>query len=100
MLKPKLIVFILMLSFLLPSPLFAASVYQDTNRFAFGFQRVVMAPFQIPLRAMEGTAYGPMLVGTVGGVLKGTFRTVGDVVGGSFDMAAAAAPYAKYAVFI
>lgn len=98
--KLKLIVLVLVFSMFLPSSLFAASVYQDTNRFAYGFQRVVMAPFQIPLRAMEGTTYGPMFVGTVGGVLKGTFRTLGDVVGGSFDMAAAAAPYAKYAVFI
>ncbi len=100
MMKFRLIAFILMLSVLLPTPLFAASLYRDTNRFAYGFQRAVMAPFQIPLQAMQGTAYGPPLVGTLGGVLRGTFRTLGDVLGGGFDMAAAAAPYAKYAVFI
>ena len=94
--KPKLWALILVVLILTPSPLFA-SVYSDTNRFTYGFQRAVMAPFQIPLQAMRGTAYGPILVGTVGGVLKGTFMTVGDLVGGSFDMAAAAAPYAKYA---
>ena len=99
MLKPKLWALILVVLILMPSPLFA-SIYGDTNRFTYGFQRAVMAPFQIPLRAMYGTAYGPPFVGTLGGVLQGTFRTVGDVVAGGFDMAAAAAPYAKYAVFI
>ena len=100
MLKRRLPALILALLVLLPAPLFAASLYRDTNRFAYGFQRAVMAPFQIPLQAMQGTAYGPPLIGTLGGVLRGTFRTVGDVVGGSFDMAAPAAPYAKYAVFV
>ena len=31
--------------------------------------------------------------------MYGAIRTVTDVVGGVFDMGAAAAPYAKYALF-
>lgn len=83
----------------LPSA-FAASVYQDTNRFVYGFKRLVAAPFQIPIRTLQGTLYGPFIAGTVGGIFQGTFHTVGDLAGGVFDMGAAAAPYAKYALFI
>ena len=82
------------------STAFAESLYQDTNRFTYGFKRVVAAPFQIPIRTLQGTFYGPFIAGTVGGILQGTFSTVGDLVGGVFDMGAAAAPYAKYALFI
>ena len=99
----KRIVAICLLTLLLsvPPPLFAdvASVYRDTNRFTYGFQRVIMAPFRIPLSALRGTMSGPPIVGTLSGVFTGTFQTVGDVVGGAFDMAASAVPYAKYGLF-
>ena len=85
---------------LFSSTAFAASVYQDTNRFTYGFKRLVAAPFQIPIRTLQGTLYGPFIAGTVGGVFQGAFYTIGDLVGGVFDMGAAAAPYAKYALFI
>ncbi len=78
----------------------AASLYQDTNRFTYGFKRLVTAPFQIPIRTLQGTLYGPLISGTVGGVFQGAFYTVGDLVGGVFDMGAAAAPYAKYALLV
>ena len=84
------------MSIFLPAPLFA-SVSRDLNRFTYGLQRAIAAPFQIPLQALRGTVSGPPLVGTVGGVLRGTADTVGGLVGGSFHMAVAAAPYAKYA---
>ena len=93
----KILVLILTLV-LLSSAAYAASPYQDTNRFAYGFKRVFAAPFQIPIRTIQGTLYGPFIVGTVSGILQGTFSTVGELAGGVFDMAAAAAPYAKYAV--
>ena len=75
-----------------------ASLQQDTNRFSAGFKRVIGAPFQIPYQALRGTFYGPPGIGTIGGVLQGTFTTVGELAGGAFDMATAAAPYAKYAL--
>lgn len=94
--KSRILVLILITLTFLPAPLFAENLYRDTNRFAGGFQRVVMAPFRIPLAAMRGTAQAPIL-GTMVGVLGGAVQTVGDVVGGGFQMAGAAAPYAKYA---
>ena len=98
--KLKLAACLLICLALLPAPLFAASGFsQDTNRFSYGFQRILLAPFRIPIHTYQGTMYGPPLIGTLGGVLTGTVRTVTDMVGGAFDMAAAAAPYAKYAAF-
>ena len=97
--KPRVAVCLILILVLFPPPLFAASLYQDTNRFTYGFQRLLLAPFQIPIHMFQGTLYGPPVVGTLGGVFTGTFRTVSDLVGGTFDMAASAAPYAKYALF-
>lgn len=96
----KLFACILVCLILLPPPTFALGVNAyDTNRFAGGVQRLLMAPFQIPIQMLNGTVRGPLLFGTLGGVFTGLFRTVGDLAGGTFDMVAAAAPYAKYALF-
>jgi hypothetical protein len=48
---------------------------------------------------LRGTFNGPPLLGTVGGLFSGTIGTLTNIVGGVFDMTAASAPYAKYAVF-
>ena len=98
MLKRKVVIGFLVLLLFLPSPLFAKE-YRDTNRFVSGFWRIFMAPFRLPFYMVKGTIYGPPIVGTAQGVVVGTFSTVTDLVGGIFDMAAAAAPYAKYAIF-
>lgn len=96
----KLLAFILVCLLLLPASVFALGVNaSDTNRFAGGVQRLLFAPFQIPLQVLNGTMNGPFLVGPLVGVFTGVFRTVGDLAGGVFDMTAAAAPYAKYALF-
>ena len=96
----KIIAWLLIFLILVPSPLLALGVRRDdTNRFTYGFMRLLMAPFQIPYQAFDGTVRGPLVMGTVGGVFRGAFYTVSDLVGGVFDMVAAAAPYAKYAVF-
>ena len=95
----RMTVIVLYVIFICNSSAFAASVYQDTNRFTYGFKRVLAAPFQLPAYLFKGTFYGPPLIGTLGGVVQGTFQTVGELVGGIFDMGAALAPYAKYAAF-
>ena len=97
--RKKVTIWLLVFLIAMPFPAFSGSLYRDTNRFQYGFQRMLTAPFQIPIQTLQGTMYGPLVTGTVGGVFYGTFRTVGDLVGGTFDMAAAAAPYAKYAIF-
>ena len=94
----RMVALMLVLLTALPATLLAQG-YQDTNRFTYGFQRVLAAPFQIPYQMLQGTLYGPPVVGTVGGVFSGTFRTISDLVGGTFDMVASLAPYAKYAIF-
>lgn len=81
---------------LLQVPAYAA-LYDDTSRFASGFQRLVLSAFQLPFQTVSHTLSGPLGIGTVQGVITGTTKTVTDMVGGVFDMAAAAAPYAKYA---
>ena len=93
----KILIFLLLFT-IFSAPAFSASVYQDTNRFTYGFKRLMGAPFQIPGETLRGTLYGPFIVGTIGGIFQGTYQTIGDLVGGVFDMGAAAAPYAKYAV--
>ena len=97
--KRKICVWFLTFFILFSSPPLVQAGYQDTNRFTYGFQRILRAPFQIPIRTIHGTMYGPLVTGTLGGVMTGAFRTVSDLVGGGFDMAAATAPYAKYAIF-
>ena len=94
----KIVIGLLVFLILLPTPLFAV-VASDTNRFIYGFQRLFLAPFQLPYQLLQGTFYGPPVVGTLQGAFLGTFQTLSGVVGGVFDMAAAAAPYAKYAAF-
>ena len=96
--KRRIAICLLVILLAVPAPAFAA-LRSDTARFTSGFGRVLMAPFHIPLHMLRGTAQGAPGFGTVGGVLTGTFATVGNLVGGAFDMTAAAAPYAKYAVF-
>lgn len=86
--------------FLNPGISSAASLYNDSNRFAYGAMKILAAPFQLPMYMLKGTMTGPPLLGTIGGTLGGTFKVVADLTGGLFDMAAAASPYAKYALLV
>ena len=97
--RKKIIACFLILLFLSPSCLFGIVDSRDTNRFMYGFQRLVFSAFQLPFQVVQGTLNGPIGLGTVQGVLVGATQTVTNIVGGVFDMAAASAPYAKYAVF-
>jgi len=83
----------------LPSQLFAEDLYRDTSRFTYGLQKMLLAPTQILVHTINGTFTGPPIVGTVSGVLGGTVQTVSDLLGGVFDIAASAVPYAKYGLF-
>lgn len=71
--------------------------YSDTSRFVQGFTKVVAAPFHAPVEVAKGlfTPFPP--TGVVYGAGVGVFKTVTGLLGGVFDMAGAAAPYAKYA---
>lgn len=96
--KRKALVWLILFQLIFPAPSFALVRASDTNRFTIGFMRIVTAPFQMISETLNGALSGPPLFGVVNGVLNGTIQTVANIVGGTFDMAAAAAPYAKYAV--
>lgn len=71
--------------------------YSDTARFTQGAGKVFTAPFLAPMDILKG-AFSPFPpVGIVQGAITGTSRTVGTLLSGLWDMAGAAAPYAKYA---
>ena len=95
----KILIWFLMFSLLFLPSASAVVDPRDTRTFMSGFQRILLAPFQLPFRVIQGTLTGPIGVGTIQGVLVGATRTVTDLVGGVFEMAASTAPYAKYAVF-
>ena len=82
-----------------PSSVCADDV-QNINYLERGFFRIFTAAFQLPIYLIQKTLNGPPIVGTVDGALSGTFYTVSSVVGGTFDLARGAAPYAKYLIFL
>ncbi len=64
-----------------------------------GVGRTVASAFSLPFHVLSrGTQSFPL--GLVGGVMSGTYQTVTSVLGGGFDMARGAAPYAKYMAFL
>jgi hypothetical protein len=95
----RILGFLILLLSTIPVEVLAASS-GGANRFVSGFQRLLMAPLTLPLHAANGLMNGPPGIGLVTGLLNGTIGTVSNVLGGAFDMAAAAAPLAKYAVFL
>ena len=95
--KAVLCFFALVLLF--PELASAQGAMRDTDRFSYGLKRVLFSPFRIPYHTARETFRGPFVIGTLSGVVSGTAATVGDLAGGTFDMAASAAPYAKYAIF-
>lgn len=71
----------------------------DTGRFMRGFYSTTTGALQVPYHVINSTFTRPFPFGVVDGVLRGTVYSVTRIFGGIFDMGAAAAPYAKYAVF-
>ena len=72
--------------------------YRDTNRFVNGFGKVLIAPFYIPTEIIRQTFSQYPTFGTISGAISGVSKTVFTLISGIFDMAGAAAPYAKYAL--
>lgn len=72
----------------------------STGRFMRGFFNTTTGAMQIPYHVVNSTFTKPLPFGVVDGVLRGTVMSLTQIVGGVFDMGAAAAPYAKYLFFI
>ena len=62
-----------------------------------GVQQVVAAVFALPFGVLQGTLSGPPIIGTLGGALSGTFRTVSLVTSGAMEIVSGAVPLAKAA---
>lgn len=80
------------------SNLYASDV-ENINYIERGFFRIFTAAFQTPVYLIQKTLTGPPVIGTVDGVVTGTFYTLSSLMGGAFDIARGAVPYAKYAIF-
>ena len=52
-----------------------------------GISRIVMGVLQIPVSVLTGTVSGPPLIGTVFGLVNGTFQGVGLVANGALELA-------------
>lgn len=74
-----------------------AEEYSDTSRFVQGFTKVVTAPFYAPVEIIQKSFTQVPPIGTINGAITGVYHTVATLMSGLFDMAGAAAPYAKYA---
>lgn len=77
-----------------------ARAAQDTGRFAQGFYNTATGALEIPYQIVNSTLTKPFPFGVVDGAVRGTIYSVTKIFGGLFDMGAAAAPYAKYAIFL
>ena len=101
--RPRLIFFLILtlvgsIFFVSPPKLYAG----DNENFYYlsrGFFRVLTAVFQIPRYLIQRTLTEPIGLGTVDGVLDGTFYAVSELSQGALEMGRGAAPYAKYLVF-
>jgi len=72
---------------------------RDIGHVASGTGKMITGAFSIPTEIIKG-GVSSFPFGIITGAIKGTFKTVGYVVSGAFDVAKGAAPYAKYAAFV
>lgn len=77
----------------------AENPVRDVGIIAVGASKVVGGVLALPVEILKGSTQSFPL-GILAGAVRGTFRTLGGVFGGAFDMARGAAPYAKYAAFV
>ena len=91
---------ILLFCFVLVSTNLYAAEYSDTSRFMQGFGKVISAPFYLPIQVVQKTFTQWPPFGTISGAVGGTVQTVTTLMSGLWDIAGAAAPYAKYALFM
>lgn len=86
------------LTFFAPlSPLYAVDHDQSFAYFGRGLSKILTAAFQIPRYMINNTLSQPIGVGTVNGVIAGSFYAVRSVLDGTLDIGRGVAPYAKYA---
>lgn len=80
-------------------PAYAENPVRDVGLIASGATRIVSGVFALPIEMLKG-ATTSFPFGILAGALRGTVKTVGGVLGGTFQAASGAAPYAKYAALL
>ena len=77
-----------------------ASAANSVDYLASGLIKAVSSVFYIPIEMIKDSGQILFPFGLVTGAVKGSVKTVGGLLGGAFDIARGAAPYAKYLVFL
>ena len=72
---------------------------RDAGYVATGASQVVGGALALPVEILKGATQS-FPFGILAGAMRGTVKTLGGVLGGAFNMARGAAPYAKYAAFV
>lgn len=93
-----LILFLLLSFCLLPAAY--ATEAQSPGYAIRGTSKVVHGVIAIPQSMIEDSGRFMFPLGIVTGAVRGSIRTVGSTISGAFDLARAAAPYAKYLIFL
>jgi len=87
--------------FFLGIVLYSPYVYAGGIGLVFqGVARIVGSVLQVPIHLVSRTAQDPFPIGLVTGTLEGAFYLLAEAVAGTGQIAAGAAPYAKYLVFL
>ena len=67
-------------------------VHADSNDLIGGIGDIVGGVFALPLGVLQGTMTGPPIIGTLGGILSGTFQALGMTTRGVFKVVGSAVP--------
>ncbi len=87
-------VFLILLFLAVSSP-----AYAEVNQILRGVGKTLFSTVEIPKSMIEQSKTTIFPVGLLTGAVQGTYRTVVGTVNGVVDIAAGAAPYAKYLIF-
>lgn len=77
----------------------AENPIRDVGTVAYGASQVAGGALALPVEILKGAAQS-FPFGILAGALRGTVKTLGGVLGGAFNIAKGAAPYAKYAALL
>jgi len=91
--------FICLFSLSVCFPAYAENPVRDVTLIAGGASRIVSGVFALPIEVLKGATQS-FPFGILTGAIRGTAKTIGGVLGGTFQAAKGAAPYAKYAALL
>lgn len=95
--KKCLIMPILLILFMFSS---VSPAHASVNKLVYGTTKVVTSVFAIPMAMIEDSGKVMFPFGLLTGAVRGTMNTALGVTEGAINLAAGAAPYAKYLLLI